>query len=156
MRALEALSVASARQRVQLERGSPVPGGCKLAYLAQKASPGPAFQYVVRAQKVRGMFAHRKLLGGTMSDSKARESGLSAHRGLCIRLTLERVVKVRMASTQKLHKTGCYIEREEKNAPTLVLLDMDELVGADALQERVIEANDDVAESYRGEAGTTR
>jgi hypothetical protein len=82
--------------------------------------------------------------------------GLSAHRGFCICLAFERIVQVRMTPTNELRNTGCYIERKEKHTPALVLLHMHELMRADARKKRVIEADDNVAESNRGKASAGR
>jgi len=60
-----------------------------------------------------------------------------------------------MTPAYQLHETGCYVERKEEYAPALVLLHMNELVSSEVPQERVIEANDDVAKGYCRKAGTS-
>ena len=73
-----------------------------------------------------------------------------------VSLTLEAIVQVRMAPMEQLHKTGDNIEREEKQAPALVLSNVNVLVRTKAAKYRVISANYHVAKGNRDKPSGSR
>jgi hypothetical protein len=66
-----------------------------------------------------------------------------------ISLLLETIVQVWITAAEQLHETGPEIEWEEKQAPALVLSDVNMFMGTNAPENRVIDANYHVTEGNR-------